>query len=36
MIYGGLWMIRNTKKKHYEIVVKPNDRGIDLTAIEID
>jgi len=36
MIYGGLWMIRNAKKKHYEIVVKPNDRVIDLTAIEID
>ena len=36
MIYGGLHMIRNAKKKHYKIVVKPSERVIDVTASEID
>ena len=35
-IYGLLSMIRNAKKKHYEIVVKANERVIDVTSIDLD
>jgi len=41
-IYGVLYMIRNAKKKHYEIVVKAkdsasllNERVIDVTSIDL-
>ena len=36
LIYGSLCMIRNASKKHYEIIVKADERVIDVTAIDID
>jgi hypothetical protein len=35
-IYVLSSMIRNAKKKHYEIVVKANERVIDVTSIDLD
>jgi hypothetical protein len=35
-IYGTLLIIRDAKKKHYEIICKPNERIIDVTAIDLD
>ena len=35
-IYGTLLIIRDAKNKHYEIICKPNERIIDVTAVDLD